>query len=640
MRKLRKNKFAAAAALGAMLAGQTAPLYAQGTGDRSNQTTTPIKHVMLIIGENRTFDNVFGTFKPANSSQTVYNLLSEGIVNSDGTPGPNFAKAEQYQAVDNETYTINPVKTEPYEYLPPPNTDGAPTNAPFSSVSDAESVEPALPADEYNLLTIGGTGLPHHVVDTRVANYDALANGPFDLTDPAGSISYDDYTGSPVHRFFQMWQQTDCNTANATPSNPSGCLNDLFPWVEVTVGAGGNGGTTPPANDESTGEGSLAMGFYNSAAGDVGYFTHLANEYTLSDNDHQAIMGGTGANHIAIGYGAEIYFADRNGNPAVPSGNQIENPNPVSGTNNWYTQDGYAGGSYVNCADQSQPGVAPIMNYLDSLNYKPFRSGDCAANAYYLVNNYNPGFNGLGVPDYNPAPNDFTVPPSTQNNIGVELTQNHISWRYYGEGWDNGKEDGEQTSTGGGYCNICNPFQYSTQIMTNPGLRRLHLAGIHQLYKDINNGTLPAVTIVKPDGFLDGHPASSKFELFEQFCHKIIDMVQANPRLWKSTAIVITVDEGGGYYDSGYIQPIDFFGDGTRIPLLVVSPYSEGGRVVHTYYDHVSFDKFVEANWGLGPISDRSRDNLPNPIASPANPYVPTNGPAIGDLMDMFNFNK
>ena len=101
---------------------------------------------------------------------------------------------------------------------------------------------------------------------------------------------------------------------------------------------------------------------------------------------------------------------------------------------------------------------------------------------------------------------------------------------------------------------------------------------------------------------------------------------------------MITDDEGGGYYDSGYVQPVDFFGDGTRIPFIVVSNYSTGGRVVHTYYDHVSFDKFVEANWNLPPISSTGRDNLPNPISTTGNPYVPTNQPAIGDLMDMFQF--
>jgi hypothetical protein len=52
--------------------------------------------------------------------------------------------------------------------------------------------------------------------------------------------------------------------------------------------------------------------------------------------------------------------------------------------------------------------------------------------------------------------------------------------------------------------------------------------------------------------------------------------------------------------------------------------------------DHVSILKFIEANWGLPPISGRSRDNLPNPVQSGANPYVPVNGPALSDLMSMF----
>jgi phospholipase C len=96
--------------------------------------------------------------------------------------------------------------------------------------------------------------------------------------------------------------------------------------------------------------------------------------------------------------------------------------------------------------------------------------------------------------------------------------------------------------------------------------------------------------------------------------------------------------EGGGYYDSGYIQPLDVFGDGTRVPMLVVSPFSKGVGVVHEYTDHVSFAKFVEANWGLQSISPESRDNLPNPIVSPNNPYVPLNSPALGDMMSFFKF--
>ncbi len=84
---------------------------------------------------------------------------------------------------------------------------------------------------------------------------------------------------------------------------------------------------------------------------------------------------------------------------------------------------------------------------------------------------------------------------------------------------------------------------------------------------------------------------------------------------------------------------MDFFGDGPRIPLIVVSPFSRGGRVVHGYYDHASIAKFIECNCStLGPITNRSRGNFPNLAPSAASPYVPSNSPAIGDLMEMFHF--
>ena len=88
-------------------------------------------------------------------------------------------------------------------------------------------------------------------------------------------------------------------------------------------------------------------------------------------------------------------------------------------------------------------------------------------------------------------------------------------------------------------------------------------------------------------------------------------------------AILITFDEGGGYYDSGYVQAVDYFGDGTRIPLIVVSPWVKAGHISHDYSDHVSILKFIERNWGLETVTERSRDNFPNPVTDAANPYVP-----------------
>jgi len=599
-------------------------------GDRSDHTRTPIKHVILLIGENRTFDHVYATYTPP-KGQSVHNLLSEGIVNADGTPGPNVAAAQQWQASNTGKYALAPKHTSAYSSLPLMNTGSAPTQAPFASAAQAQAVEPALPADAYGELAAGGTGLPNDSIDTRFPSQ--LPNAPVDMH---ASLSYDDYANSPVHRFFQMWQQLDCDSSAATEKNPSGCRMDLFPWVETTVGAGTNGKTQPAGfDDETTGEGSTSMQFLNMAKGDAPYFDELARTYTLSDNFHQSVMGGTGANHIMLGFGEPIYYADANGEPTTPPSNQIENPDAQSGTNNWYVQDGYSGGSYVNCADDTQPGVAEVKGYLKSLPYHTFHGTDCKKNAYYLVNNYNPGYLGDGTP----APlgaKQFTIPPTRQENLALLLSRHHVSWKYYGEGYAQGKENGEA----GTFCNICDPFLYSTQVMTNPKLRANN-QDITDLYNDIQNDTLPAVSIAKPDGILDGHPASSKLDLFEGYVKKIVDMAKANPKVWNDTVIMVTFDEGGGYYDSGYVQPIDFFGDGTRIPLLVISRYSEGGRVVHTYYDHVSFDKFVEANWGLHEtISGRSRDNLPNPVALPNNPYVPLNAPAIGNLMNMFDFDR
>ena len=72
--------------------------------------------------------------------------------------------------------------------------------------------------------------------------------------------------------------------------------------------------------------------------------------------------------------------------------------------------------------------------------------------------------------------------------------------------------------------------------------------------------------------------------------------------------------------------------------MIVVSPLAKPGKVDHTYTDHASILKFIESNWGLGPLSNRSRDNLPNPVTSPSAPYVPINSPAVGDLWTMFEF--
>ena len=85
------------------------------------------------------------------------------------------------------------------------------------------------------------------------------------------------------------------------------------------------------------------MGFYNMAKGDEPILKDLALNYAISDNYHQAVQGGTGANHIALGTGFAASYQNKAGKAVAPPANEIENPNPKPGTNNNYTQDGYAG---------------------------------------------------------------------------------------------------------------------------------------------------------------------------------------------------------------------------------------------------------------------------------------------------------
>jgi hypothetical protein len=90
--------------------------------DHSTRTRTPIKHLIVVIGENRSFDNVFATYVPADPKQSVWNLLSQGIVNKSGAPGLNAAKALQRQATDQATYQLAPPITGAFSTLPQPST--------------------------------------------------------------------------------------------------------------------------------------------------------------------------------------------------------------------------------------------------------------------------------------------------------------------------------------------------------------------------------------------------------------------------------------------------------------------------------------------------------------------------------------
>lgn len=663
MKDLRRKPIA----LAALFALMTSQLGIVGTAARqaSPNTATPIKHVIVIIGENRTFDNIYGTYVPKHG-ESVSNLLSKGIVNADGSAGWNRGAAEQSKLTTInpvsyfiDTNTLNaPGKTPYAPFLPTPEAGSAPPRAatfaqfvhnpaptapPFDaqtfSVSALQKISPVFDKHDLPLLTTGATGLsnctpnpadppsPCQEPDTRVANFNQLPNTEFQIT--GRTLSYDTYTGDMVHRFFHMWQQSDCSVQNATFADPAGCRNDLYPFVGIARG------------DDSGGN---AMGFYNMQAGDAPLFKRLADEYTMSDNYHQPVMGGTAVQHTMLMTGDQLPWEGGGGFPAQPPVAQIADPTPKSASDVGFVRDG----RWTKCDPASSAGK-PIFDYLKSLFWRPdLTASNCEPGKFYMINNLRPAYLSNGQINTAAINAGTAAPPSTLRTVGDALNEQQIPWAYYGGGFnaarrfDNGSTDPADVLIGTGgdwYCDICNSFQYAKSIMGDPAQRAAHIKDAVDFFTDVEQGTLPAVSYLKPDSFDDGHPASSKLDILEALIARVIDSVQKQGDLFKDTAIFVTFDEGGGYWDSGFFQPIDFFGDGPRIPMIVVSPYSRGGHVTHSYADHASLLKFIERNWGLHPLTGRSRDNLPNPIMTKNNPYVPANMPAVGDLFDMFDFS-
>ena len=245
-------------------------------------TATPIKHVVVIIGENHSFDNVFATYQPP-GHQKIWNLLSEGIVTKSGAPGPNFKQARQLTASNTKTYSLNPKITGAYKTLPAPNTTYVSPACDGQNLGVPDTRFPALPSGPYQITK----SVPYF--DDHIAY---SSNGQCEF--------YGAYVGDPLHRFYQMWQQY-------------GHHGQLNTWVANT--AGDDNGAQPPA---AIFQGAVQMGFYNMARGDAPILSDLARHYAISDNYHQAVMGGTGANHIALGTGFAASYQNSSGQAVPP----------------------------------------------------------------------------------------------------------------------------------------------------------------------------------------------------------------------------------------------------------------------------------------------------------------------------------
>ncbi len=132
-----------------------------------------------------------------------------------------------------------------------------------------------------------------------------------------------------------------------------------------------------------------------------------------------------------------------------------------------------------------------------------------------------------------------------------------------------------------------------------------HVVPESQFADDARAGRLPAVSWLVT-GRASEHPPASAC-LGENWTVQQVNAVMEGPD-WQSTAIFITWDDFGGFYDHVAPPKVDTFGFGPRVPLLIIAPYARQGYVAHTQYEFSSLLKFVEARYGLSPLTARDRD--------------------------------
>lgn len=293
--------------------------------------------------------------------------------------------------------------------------------------------------------------------------------------------------------------------------------------------------------------GALVMGHYDAAVLPMGVY---ARQYTLADNFFQAAFGGSFLNHQWLICGCTPRFE---GAPAelkteLDAGGKAIKERAL-------TPDGYA-------VNTIQPFAAP---------FDP-KAGDAA----------------------------MRLPPRTQPTIGDRLSAKKIGWAWYSGGWNDALA-GHADPT---FQYHHQPFVYYKNYAAGSKARAVHLKDAADFQRGIAQGKLPAVAFYKPIGALNEHPGYADLLSGERHVADIVEKIQESP-LWRDTAIIVTYDEYGGFWDHVPPPAVDRWGPGTRVPALVISPYARHGYVDHTPYDTTSILRFIETRFGLQPLGPR-----------------------------------
>jgi phospholipase C len=192
------------------------------------------------------------------------------------------------------------------------------------------------------------------------------------------------------------------------------------------------------------------------------------------------------------------------------------------------------------------------------------------------------------------------VPNQTMPTIGDRLSGKNVSWAWYSGGWNAalaGTPDPE-------FQFHHQPFAYFANYADGTQAKADHLKDESDFVAAATAGTLPDVSFVKPIGENNEHPGYTDVITGENHTLDLINAVKNGPN-WKDTAIIVTYDEHGGFWDHVAPPAGDQWGPGSRVPAIVISPYAKKGHVDSTPYDTTSILAFIEHRWKLDPLGSR-----------------------------------
>jgi acid phosphatase len=210
-------------------------------------------------------------------------------------------------------------------------------------------------------------------------------------------------------------------------------------------------------------------------------------------------------------------------------------------------------------------------------------------------------------------PGKHFLPPQIMTTIGDTLTAKGVSWAWYAGAWNAAVNDGMQpagaprkvisTSADGApyFVTHHQPFNYVARFAPGTADRERYLKDYTDLVAGIDRGSLPQVVFYKPQGTLNEHPGYADVLSGDQHIADLIAKIKSSP-LWASTAIIVTYDENGGFWDHVAPPAGGRWGPGTRIPTIIISPLARRGYVDHTSYDTTSILKFITLRFGLTPL--------------------------------------